>query len=128
MNRLAWLPLFVLLFASPAFAGTGYQVTSKQGEETITYMVTFGGGKLFDQHTAYDPASKSFVYLRWRRNQKSPEPVGSIWDHETGRTLELYKFPNVEQPLPIIPSMDAMKVCPQTGDPNFTSKAVLAID
>ena len=128
MIRSKCLPLFIAFLASPALAGTGYEVTSKEGDKTITYMVNFGGGKLFEQHTAYDPVSKSFVYLSWPRNREAPKPVSSIWDHETGRTIHLYKFPKVKHPLPVIPSIEAMKVCPKSGDRNFKSKPVLAYD
>lgn len=121
---------FVLLAlaSSPVLAGTGYQVTSKNGDETVTYMVNFGGGRAFNQHTAYDPVSEKFVYLPWRRGTEAPKPVGKIWDHQTGRTIELYTFPKVDHPLPVIPSIKAMKVCPKTGDANFESKALLAYD
>jgi len=120
--------LFLAILTSTAFAGTGYQVTSQDGEETVTYMVKFGGGFFFQQHTAYDPESEEFVYLTWEREKESPEPICSIWDHKTGETVDLYKFPNVEHPLPIIPSMDEMKVCPKTGDKDFKSQPLLAYD
>ena len=80
------------------------------------------------QHTAYDPASKEFVYLKWMRGEAAPKPVASIWDHRTGETIALYKFPGVKSPLPVIPSIDAMKVCPKTGDKNFKHKATIAYD
>lgn len=128
MIRLFCTTLIVALLTSTALGGTGYIVTSKQGDETITYEVKFGGGRRFEQHTAYDPVSESFAYLTWNRGAEAPKPAGVIWDHETGRSIKLYKFPNVEHPLPVIPSMDAMKVCPKTGDPDFKAKAILAYD
>lgn len=118
----------VIILTGSTMAGTGYEVTSSSGDLTVTYMVKFGGGRAFQQHTAYDPVSERFVYLTWPRGDAAPEPVAKIWDHESGRTIELFKFPGAEQPLPVIPSMDAMKVCPKTGDKDFTSKAVLAYD
>ena len=55
----------LLTFAtSTSFAGTGYKVTAKQGDKEVTYEVKFGGGRRFEQWTAFDPASKKFVYLR----------------------------------------------------------------
>ncbi len=103
-------------------------MTSNDGEETVTYMVRFGGGRRVEQYTAYDPASKSFVYLTWKRDEPKPEPACSIWDHQTGRTIALYRFPNVECPLPVIPSIQKMKVCPKTGDKDFKYRAVIAYD
>lgn len=120
--------LFIALLASPTLAGTGYEVTSKDDGKIVTYMVNFGGGFNFHQHTAYDPASKQFVYLSWPRNGGAPKPVSTVWDHQTGRTIDLYEFPNVKHPLPVIPSIEAMKVCPKTGDRSFKSRAVLAYD
>ena len=118
----------LLLLANSTFAGIGYEITSLQGEKTVTYMVNFGGGFMFEQYTAYDPISKAFVYLQWPRDGKAPQPVGKIWDHRTGETLDLYKFPAVNHPLPVIPSIKAMKVCPVTGSPKFEAKELIAFD
>ena len=128
-----WIKLaFVLpcLFtAGAAFAGTGYEVTAKNAEgEEVTYQVKFGGGKLFEQYTAFDPDSKSFVYLTWNRRGKKPEPASVIYDHKTGELIPLYKFPDAKHPLPVIPSMEAMKVCPLTGDEEFKAKVRIAYD
>lgn len=123
------LPLLLLsLLTNLGLAGTGYEVTSTDGERTVTYKVNFGGGRMFNQHTAYDPASKKFVYLSWKRGEPDPKPVCSIWNHQTGETIELYRFPKVKNPLPIIPSIDAMKVCPRTGDKNFKHERRIAYD
>lgn len=130
------LPLILLaMLTNSAHAGTEYEVTAKDGNEEVTYMVKFGGGMLFNQYTAFDPASKKFVYLTWRtrslNNEKPeapPEPICSIWNHETGKTINLYKFPGVEHPLPVIPSIKEMKVCPMTGDKDFTSRPMIAYD
>ena len=130
------LPLILIaVFANSAFAGTGYQVTAKDGDEEVTYMVKFGGGMMFDQYTAFDPATEEFVYLTWKtrpmndeKPEAPPKPVCSIWDHKTGKKIKLYQFPGVEHPLPVIPSMEAMKVCPKTGDKNFKSQPLLAYD
>ena len=128
MLRYALPFLFLALLTNAASAGTGYEVTSKDGEKTATYMVNFGGGMLSHQYTAYDPASKKFVYLSWPRGKERPKPVCSIWNHQTGETIKLYNFPGVKNPLPVIPSIGEMKACPRTGDQNFTHKAVIAYD
>jgi len=57
-----------------------------------------------------------------------PEGAGAIWDHQTGQTIDLYQFPGVKHPLPAIPSIEAMKVCPRTGDRNFKAKPIIAYD
>ncbi len=128
MVRYALSFSLLVLLASSALAGTGYEVTSTDGEKTVTYMVMFGGGMRSQRHTAYDPASKTFVYLSWPRGEQEPKPVCSIWDHQTGRTVPLYQFPKAKHPLPVIPSIDAMKVCPKTGDKNFKHRPVIAYD
>jgi hypothetical protein len=119
---------FVLLSAPAIQAGTVYKVTSKMGDKTITYEVRFGGTRLNDHMTAFDPASKKFVYLTWSRRGKKPEPAAVIWDHATGKNIELYKFPDAKNPLPVIPSIGDMKVCPMTGDKAFKAKATIAVD
>jgi len=117
-----------LVAASTASAGNIYEVTSKAGDKTVTYEVQFGGGRLMDQFTAFDPESKKFVYLSWERKGKPPVPVTKIWDHRTGETISLYTFPNVKNPLPVIPSVAAMKVCPLTGDKDFKAKLHIIVD
>lgn len=128
------LVLFVVMTNS-LWAGTGYEVTAKEGDKTVTYSVKFGGGRMFDQYTAFDPATKKFVYLTWKSRpigggepEAAPKPVAAIWNHETGKTIQLYKFPGVEQPLPVIPSIEAMKFCPLTGDEHFTARPTIAYD
>ncbi len=120
--------LLLILLASSAFAGTGYEITSVDEGETVKYMVNFGGGFNFEQYTAYDPVSKKFVYLQWPRDGEAPKRAGAIWDHQTGQTVDLYQFPGVKHPLPVIPSIEAMKVCPRTGDRNFKAKPIIAYD
>jgi hypothetical protein len=118
-----------LMSAAPAVrAGSEYQIDSKSGEKAVTYVVQFGGGKLFDRYTAFDPKSKKFVYLDWKRDAASPRPAATIWDHRTGESVRLYKFPGVEQPLPVIPSIEDMKVCPLTGDKHFQAKRIRFYD
>jgi len=128
MFRYALPFLLLALLTTSGLAGTGYEITSSDGEKTITYRVKFGGGRRFNQHTAYDPASKKFVYLNWPHDGEDPKPVCSIWNHQTGETVDLYQFPGVKNPLPVIPSIQAMKVCPRTGDKNFKYKARVEYD
>jgi hypothetical protein len=126
----------VLLFAvvglltgtTPTLAGNIYKVTSNDGGKTVTYEVRFGGGKLMDQFTAFDPETKKFVYLQWKRSDERPAPAMKVWDYRTGQTIPLYRFPDAKNPLPVIPSIDAMKVCPLTGDENFKAKLHVIID
>jgi hypothetical protein len=129
MFKKIWLALVISVFgAVSASASDGYEVTAQQGDKKITYTVYFGGGQKFDQYTAFDPKSKTFVYLTWDRTAKPPKPVKTVWDKDKGEKIPLYKFPNVKEPLPIIPSIEAMKVCPITGDKNFKAKLAVIVD
>jgi hypothetical protein len=122
--------VIVGMFIGPSLVSAGniYKVTSQDGEKTITYEVRFGGGRLMDQFTAFDPETKKFVYLQWDRKGKPPAPAMKVWDHRTGETISLYNFPNVKNPLPVIPSIEAMKVCPLTNDKNFKAKLHIIVD
>jgi len=123
------IAILTLMFStSVSYAGTSYEVISKVEDKTTSYMVIFGGGRRFKQHTAFDPASKKFVYMQWARGKEDPKPVAKIWDHETGKITELYQFPGVKNPLPIIPSIQDMKVCPVTGSTDFEAIPRIAID
>src|SRR5262249_4300101 len=116
------------LVAANCWAGNVYQVTAQRGDKTVQYEVQFGGGRIMDRLTAFDPATKKFVYLDWERRGKAPAPVAKIWDHRTGETIPLYSFPQAKGPLPVIPSIEAMKVCPLTGDKNFKARLFEIID
>ena len=118
----------VLATTTLAQAGNIYKVISKEGDKTITYEVRFGGGKLMDQITAFDPETKKFVYLQWKRDGEKPAPAMKVWDHRTGETILLYRFPDAKNPLPVIPSIDAMKVCPLTGDKNRKAQLHIIVD
>lgn len=122
--RKALAVLLLALMSGTALAGTIYEVTAKKGDEEVKYRVKFGGGKAVNVWTAFDPATKQFVYLTWKRTDPMPEPVATIFDHRTGETIKLYKFPKAEHPLPLIPKLDDLKVCPITGDKNFSAKRV----
>jgi hypothetical protein len=129
LHRTLFVALASLLIGtSLASAGNIYKVTSQDGEKTITYDVRFGGGRLMDQFTAFDPETKKFVYLQWKRTDEKPAPAMKVWDHRTGETILLYSFPNAKNPLPVIPSIDAMKVCPLTNDKNFKAKLHIIVD
>ena len=122
------MTIFFLIVSSHVFAGTGYEVTVETDEETKSYMVIFGGGRLFAQHTGFDPETKKFVYLRLSRAEEPPKPVAKIWNHDTGEIIQLFKFPQAKNPLPVIPSIKAMKVCPFTGSKELKAIPRLAID
>jgi hypothetical protein len=118
----------LLAGTTPALAGNIYKVTSQDGDKTVAYEVRFGGGKLMDQYTAFDSETKKFVYLQWNRSDEKPAPAMKVWDHRTGETILLYRFPDAKNPLPVIPSMEAMKVCPLTGHKNFKAKLHIIVD
>lgn len=129
MYRMLGVVLIGMLTAAPlARAGNVYQVTSRDGAKSITYEVRFGGGRLMDQYTAFDPETKKFVYLQWKRDGERPAAAMRVWDHRTGETVLLYRFPGARHPLPVIPSVKAMKVCPLTGDKEFKAKLHIIID
>jgi hypothetical protein len=118
----------LMLFSAALRAGEGHEVTSTDGKTTKTYMVRFGGGKLNEMATAFDPASQKFVYLHWKRDTPMPKPTGSIWLAATGETIPLFKFPDVETPLPVIATVKDLKVCPFTGDKNLKTELKMFFD
>ncbi len=113
----------VVLFWTRATAGEIYTVTSTGGGKTITYDVQMGRGKIHGCKTAFCPHQKKFVYLMWEIDREpEPKPVSSFWDHRTGETIYLYKFPDCPDPLPVIERIEDLKVCPFTGDKNLKVK------
>jgi hypothetical protein len=123
--RKALAVALLALMSGTALAGTIYEVTAKKGDEEVKYRVKFGGGKAAIVWTAFDPDTKKFVYLSFDRDKaQAPEPAATIFDHRTGETIKLYKFPNAKNPLPVIPKLDEMKVCPITGDTKFSANRI----
>lgn len=120
--RLSFVLAGPALFLGLAFYADGgeiYRITSTDGTKQTSYEVFFGGGKSSGRLTAFCPKQKKFVYLWWNDNEKAPAPAAVIWDHRTGETINLYKFPDCPNPLPAISGVNAMKVCPFTGDTKF---------
>jgi hypothetical protein len=52
----------------------------------------------------------------------------TLWDYRTGKTISLSNFPNAKHPLPVIPSIESMKVCPLANDRNFKAKLPIIVD
>lgn len=127
-RRVLFCALALFFFCSKAMAADVYEITSRDGDKEVTYKVKFGGLRMADQYTAFDPETKSFVYLTWKRTDEAPKPAITIWNHLDGSLLELYQFPDAKHPLPIIPGIEAMKVCPLTGDKTFEFRFVGYID
>ena len=124
-----------LASATVSLAGTGYPMQCKNcGFEA---EVLIGGGMRFGQITGFCVESGKFVYLTWQRGKKEPEPAARIWDSSTGKTIELYKFPECSQPvMPLqLEAADrdgpGFKHCPKCGKPTFQvdkNKPMMAFD
>lgn len=120
MTRLLSCVLAIAIPVAAALPGEIYEVTSTDGKRTVKYELWFGGGKDVQTLTAFNPQTKKFV--RWHIDRSKGEQakiVAQIWDYKTCRTIDLYRFPGVENPLPIIPLIDDLKICPITGDKNL---------
>jgi hypothetical protein len=114
--------LTALVAVASGLAGEIYQVTSTDGKKQVTYELFVGRGKSSARLPAFDPQTKKFVYLEWA--DEKPKPAALIWDHLTGRTIELFKIPNADHPLPLISGIEDMKACPFTGDKKLKIKKV----
>jgi hypothetical protein len=128
-HRIAFVAMVLAIAMAPKTeAGTGYEIIAGEGKTAVQYEVRFGGGRISDQMTGYDPATKTFVYLSWKRGTDKPKPAGSIWDHTTGKTIPLYEFPGAKVPLPEIPSIDELTRCPITGGAITGKKKTIIYD
>ena len=99
-TRTSFLALAILLIsAMAAFAGTGYPMKCQNCGYSTRVMI--GGGIGFEQLTGFCVESGKFVYLKWDRGTKKPEPIAKVWDSATGQMIEVYKCPDC--PKPFIP-------------------------
>lgn len=101
----------LLLPALTAFAGTGY--TMKCTDCGYSSAVQMGGGRRFEQITGFCVDSMKFVYLRWTRGEKKPEPVAQVWDSASGKKIDLYKCPDCPKPF-----MPVQVAKPDTAGPD----------
>ena len=108
--------------------------------------VTFGGGMAFQQMTGYCRQCKRFVHLSWTQEGLSPEmirtlginkvtprpnPLGEVWDAQTGKVLAIHACPTCKGPFLEIKGPDELKHCPACNKPHFgvdKSRPVKAID
>ena len=106
-------------------------------------LVTFGGGMFSNQTTGYCRSCKKFVYLNWTREnipaemkerikvRPRPEPLGEVWDAQTGKVLTIHACPTCKGPFLEIKKPDELKHCPVCSKPHFAvdeSKPRMAID
>ena len=68
MLRIATGLALLFFLTGTTSAGTRYEVTSRDGEKSVTYQVEFGGGKLFQKNTAFDPVHH-LILLAMNRQQ-----------------------------------------------------------
>jgi DNA-directed RNA polymerase subunit RPC12/RpoP len=126
----------VLLPAMLAFAGMAY--TMKCTSCGYTSAVQIGGAKKFEQITGFCPDSMKFVYLKWNRGEKPPEPVAKVWDSASGKTIDLYKCPDCSKPFMPLQTKGSADTkspgfdrCPKCGKPTFEmdkTKGVMIFD
>ena len=125
----------VLSQAMVAFAGMGY--TMKCSNCGYSSAVQVGGGMQFEQITGFCMDSMKFVYLRWNRGEKKPEPIFTIWDSATGEKIGVYKCPDCPKPFMPLRAKQAdaegpgFDRCPKCGKQTFQvdkSKGIIAYD
>ena len=125
----------VLIPSMAAFAGMGYFM--KCTNCGYSSDVQIGGGRRFEQITGFCVDSMRFVYLRWNRGAKRPQPIATVWDAATGEKIEVYKCPDCTKPfIPLRvkaattegPGFDH---CPKCGKKTFQvdkKKGIIAYD
>ena len=106
---------------SIVFAGTTYVVSCQNKACDWEGTVSLGGGKRFRTITGYCVQCGKFVCLRWKRNERAPEPLCRIWDLETGRMMALYKCSDCDKPFAPIDSIAAAKHCPKCKQASLTA-------
>ena len=123
----------VILPAMAALAGTIYPM--KCTNCGYSAEVQMGGGMRFEQITGFCADSMKFVYLRWNRGEKKPEPIAQVWDSASGEKIDVYKCPDC--PKAFIPlrgkQTEALSFdhCPKCGKQTFQvdkGKGIIAFD
>lgn len=113
----------VLIPSLRAFGGMGYPMKCTSCGYSAEIMI--GGGKSFEQITGFCVDAMKFVYLRWERDTKEPEPIGTVWDSATGKKIKVYKCPDCSKPFIPLQGKGAtlespgFNRCPKCGKATF---------
>ncbi len=101
---------------------------------------------MFEQITGYCRRCKEFVYLTWTREDidpktierlgidnvtPAPEPLGEVWDAQTGEVLTIHACPDCQGPFLEIKGPEELKHCPACNKPHFRvdeSEPVMFVD
>jgi hypothetical protein len=116
----------IVVCTTLVFAGKAYELICKSCGYKAE--VRFGGGKQFDQLTGFCVQCGDFVYIRWGRNEKKPEPLGRVWNPATGESSPVYACPECGRPFLAISSIHDMKHCPKCDKETLESKLKMIID
>lgn len=115
-----------VVFSTLVFAGKAYELICKSCGYKAE--VEFGGGKQFDQLTGFCVECDDFVYIRWKRDEKKPEPLGWVWNPATGESSPVYECPECGKPFLAISSIHDVKHCPKCRKETLESKLKMIID
>jgi hypothetical protein len=134
MSKTTLLMAMALVLAPAMNALAGMDYAMKCESCGFEADVRIGGGRKFEQITGFCANSMKFVYLRWKRGEKGPEPIGKVWDSAAGKTIDVHKCPDCSKPFLAIQVKDANRKspgfdhCPKCGKQTFRGKLKLLYD
>ena len=116
----------IVVCTTLVFAGKAYELICKSCGYKAE--LEFGGGKQFGQITGFCVECDDFVYIRWSRNEKKPEPMGRVWSPATGESNPVCACPACGKPFLAISSIEDVKQCPKCNKETLESKLKMIID
>jgi hypothetical protein len=115
INTILICLIAVAVLASIAFAGrTIFMHCTSCG---FSSSWKDGGGFLFELFGGYCVNCEKFVYISWKKGEKEPNPIGTIWDSSSGNRIQVYNCPTCSKPF--IPFQGWLKYCPKCGKKTF---------
>lgn len=131
MKRLLWVGLVL----TAALAATGYRLKCADKDCKYETRVTFGPTKLTTRVTGWCVKCAKFQTVSWINREfagqpaeKPIEPLGKVWDPESGQTKAVYACPACKGPMLEIGSGKELKHCPKCGGEKVELRAEMAID
>jgi hypothetical protein len=78
-------------------------------------LVGEGPTRMREWITGYCSGCNKYVWRNWERPGGEPmkPEIVKVWDHETGKTRELFKCPDCERMVIAIHAMNEIKYCPK---------------
>ncbi len=128
MKTLRLLILVAGVTLVSAEAGTRYDVTCGAPKCGFSTTIDLGGGRLFEQESAWCRRCGKTVSTTWKRDSKRGTSFAQFWDALTGRERKMFDCPGCGSLVVAMEEAQDFKHCPKCGKPSLKHKVAIMFD